>query len=352
MKILLTADVPFHGSGLSVLGSTCFKELTELGHEIKTHSLFDHNGIERLLQTEKFDIHLGIGYWANAKEQIELPKKHGLKTALWWVSEANVPKNQSIIPEADLLLVTSNYSKNIFEKYVSGSKPQVLHIGCDTDFYKNPNPTYQPPKIFSTFVSSGEVKGCEEALTSVNLLAPKGLQYKYVIHSPYTEYRLEKDYMLRLQNIVKSRRLEPWVTLMSDVKIPDEKMPSIYQSMYAYICSMRMGCFGIPIIEAGSMGTPTIAGNWEPMSEIIKDGETGILVPHMAKAIIPKYMEGMWFTEEYKMIDSITLAEKIQWLIEHPEERKRMGENARKHIVENFDSNKQIKKLSLELEKL
>jgi glycosyltransferase involved in cell wall biosynthesis len=350
MKIFLTCDYPFIASGLSVLAQTAYEELKNMGHEITVHSLFDHNGIDKILQTQKFDVHLGVGYWANAKEQIQLPKKYGVKTATWWVSEANVPKHQDLVSQADALIVISNYSKRIFEQYVPDCKPIVVYPGCDIDFYK-PRPQ-KPSRLFSTFVSSGEVKGCEEVLTSINYLKSKNLDFKYIIHSPHTEYKLEKDYMLRLKQIVQNNQLDKWVSLVGGVKMPLEKMPALYQTLYFYMCSMRMGCFGLPIIEAGACGIPTIAGDWEPMSESIIDGETGILVPYMAQAQFPKYMEGIWFTERYKLIDSEILANKIADLLQDETKRNRMGESARKHVEQNFNVHTQIKKLEQELLKI
>ena len=352
MKILLSCDFPFHQSGLSVLAESCYKGLTELGHEVIPHSLFDFMGTDLLLTGTKFDVSLGIGYWNDAPTQIALPKRYNVPTCVWYVSEASVPKYQDIVSKADLLLTTSNYSTKVFQRDVPESRPKTLYIGTDVDFYK-PNPEIEVKRGFATFISSGEIKGAEEALTAVKFLKDKNLQYSYIVHSPFAkEYKLEKDFMLRLQNLVAKHKLEKWTSLVAGLKIPVEKMPWIYQSMFAYLAPLRMACFGIPLIEAGACGTPSICGNWEPMSEIIEDGKTGILIPHMAKGISPKFQEGLWYTEEYKMIDTTILAEKMEWLLNNPEERNKMGQNARKLVEERFNSKKQIKILEQELLKL
>lgn len=352
MRILLSCDYPFHCSGLSTLAESTFKGLTELGHEVVPHSLFDYHGTEHLLKTEKFDLSLGIGYWANAVTQIELPKRYGVKSAVYWVSEATVAKYQDIIPQADLLLTTSNYSTKVFQRDVSDSNPKTLYIGCDTEFYK-PVKDFKPSKIFSTFISSGDVKGAEEVLLAINILKPKQIDFKYIVHSPFAyDYKLERDYILRLQKLVTYYKLNNNISLLAGQKIPLEKMPSLYSSMNFYMLSARMGCFCIPIIEAGACEVPCIAGDWEPMSEIIEDGKTGILVPHMAKAIVPKFQEGVWYTEEYKMIDSEILAKKIEYILNNPEERNKMGKEMRKVVEEKFNIKKQTKKLEEELLKL
>ena len=352
MKILLTADTPFHGSGLSVLGESCYEGLKKLGHEVITHSLFDHHGIEKLLQTQKFDIHLGVGYWANSVQQISLPKQYNVPTAVYWVSEGNVPKFQDIIPQADLLLVTSNFSKKIFERYAPDSNPITLYIGCDTNYYY-PISGATPTKIFSGFVSSGEVKGIEEGIEAVSKMWMKSSEgFKYIIHSPHTEYSLEKLYVLKLQRMINILAVKNYVSIISGKKLPKEIMPKLYNSMWFYLSLFRMGCFGLPIIEAGACGIPVIGGDWEPMNEIIIPGKTGIIVPSAETRLHTKTMEGVEYTEEWEIVDTNMLSDEILWLLENPEERNRLGKNARKHIVENFNVDKQIKKLETELEKI
>jgi glycosyltransferase involved in cell wall biosynthesis len=56
-------------------------------------------------------------------------------------------------------------------------------------------------------------------------------------------------------------------------------------------------------------GMPVIATNVGGIPSMVTDGETGLLVP-------PR--------------NSQALAEKIVWLLTHPEERRRLGENARR----------------------
>jgi glycosyltransferase involved in cell wall biosynthesis len=65
-----------------------------------------------------------------------------------------------------------------------------------------------------------------------------------------------------------------------------------------------------------SCGIPSIATDVEGSSELITDGETGLLVPPRN----PK-----------------RLAEVILMLLEEEEMRKRIGINARRHVVDNYD---------------
>ncbi len=67
--------------------------------------------------------------------------------------------------------------------------------------------------------------------------------------------------------------------------------------------------FGMAAVESFAQGIPVIASNIGVMSEIVKNGETGLL-----------------FTPG----DPIDLASKVEWLWKHPEESARLGRNARR----------------------
>jgi glycosyltransferase involved in cell wall biosynthesis len=75
---------------------------------------------------------------------------------------------------------------------------------------------------------------------------------------------------------------------------------------------------GMPrsLIEAMSMSKPAIATNIRGCREEVVEGETGYLIP---------------------VNDSESLAEKLIYLIEHPELRTTMGEAARKKVEREFD---------------
>ena len=88
---------------------------------------------------------------------------------------------------------------------------------------------------------------------------------------------------------------------------------SEYAKSDLYVMSSRFESFGLVLIEAMSCGLPIISFDchFGPRS-IIVDGETGILVPPS---------------------DVKKLAESICFMIEHPDERMRMGGNARTEVA-------------------
>lgn len=75
---------------------------------------------------------------------------------------------------------------------------------------------------------------------------------------------------------------------------------------------------GIPrtLLEASSMAKPMITTDTVGCREVVSEGENGYLIP---------------------VKDAVRLAEKIEYLAEHPDKRKIMGENGRIRAIREFD---------------
>lgn len=82
--------------------------------------------------------------------------------------------------------------------------------------------------------------------------------------------------------------------------------------------------FGKTVVEAGAMHKPIVASNLLPIDELVVDGETGLLV-EANKAEV--------------------LAEAIEFLIDKPSERERLGKNARRWINMHFSMDKNVNRI-------
>ena len=94
-----------------------------------------------------------------------------------------------------------------------------------------------------------------------------------------------------------------------------------YQTYDIFALSSIYESFGLIFLEAGYYHLPTVATNVEGIPEVVADGETGLLCN-------PR--------------DPETLAKNIIYLIEHPEERKRIGDNAYNRVTTLFTSEKMV----------
>ena len=94
--------------------------------------------------------------------------------------------------------------------------------------------------------------------------------------------------------------------------------------------------FGLPIIEAGSCGIPTVATDYTTPKELIIDGE-----PSPRGKLVP-YVTLYWdkpdvAAPQRALIDTDKLAEAFQYYYENRDELKRHGENAREWAKRNVD---------------
>ena len=110
------------------------------------------------------------------------------------------------------------------------------------------------------------------------------------------------------------------------------KVPERFMAVSDVLCipSYREG-FGTVVIEAAALGLPAIGTKIYGLTDAIVEGETGILV-------------------EPKNIVQLTGAMKV--LITNEPLRKRLGENAKKRAVSEFDSKKHGEMLVMDYEAL
>ena len=98
--------------------------------------------------------------------------------------------------------------------------------------------------------------------------------------------------------------------------------PYLEQADVLVFPSYREGFPNVPM-QAGAMGLPCIVTNINGCNEIIKDGLNG-------KIIAAPLKEGTKMMEQ-------SLLNTMQWFIDHREEAKRMGSNARPMIQERYE---------------
>ena len=98
--------------------------------------------------------------------------------------------------------------------------------------------------------------------------------------------------------------------------------PYLEQADVLVFPSYREGFPNVPM-QAGAMGLPCIVTNINGCNEIIKDGLNG-------KIIAAPLKEGTKMMEQ-------SLLNTMQWFIDHREEAKRMGNNARPMIQERYE---------------
>jgi len=102
--------------------------------------------------------------------------------------------------------------------------------------------------------------------------------------------------------------------------ISHKDMPDFYNSINCYVCASKSEGFSTSALEAGSCGRPLISTNISGTEELVVSEQTGFITDFS--------------------VDSVS--DKIEFLRNDVEKCKCMGDNMRKHIVENYSWQKVV----------
>ncbi len=151
-------------------------------------------------------------------------------------------------------------------------------------------------------------KGFGELFTAAEMLAKKHKQLKFLVVGPADRDQSDAIPPRRIEEL-HQRGVVTFTGWRDD-------MPQCYAAMDIFVLPSHRE--GIPRsgLEAAAMGLPVIASDIRGCREIVRDGETGLLVP---------------------VRDAAALADAIEQLAREPEDRRRMGARGRELVCANFD---------------
>jgi glycosyltransferase involved in cell wall biosynthesis len=103
--------------------------------------------------------------------------------------------------------------------------------------------------------------------------------------------------------------------------------------------------FPLTIAEAMAAGLPVVTSDWGAHGELVRDGETGFLVPtYLPPAADPWHMLTLYSGTSHEnllamstAVDVGELARRLQMLLERPDLRQAMGREAQRWAAENLD---------------
>ena len=168
----------------------------------------------------------------------------------------------------------------------------------------------------TTVMYSGTItprKGIEVLLKAVSLLKGNG----FYLLAGNTTY--DNEFTERMKEFVRANGLEDFVEFTGH--LPFDRLRALYQACDVFVLPSFEEGAPAALLEAMASGKPLIGSRIGGISMQIRDGWNGFLVePGNEKQ----------------------LAEKIKYLLDHPEERERMGKNSRRLAEEVFSWEKVI----------
>ena len=209
--------------------------------------------------------------------------------------------------EADILMVNANHIRDSFvDRGYDPAKIRVVYLGVREDFRDvtirrlESGKKNEVVKVLFTGNFS-LLKGAEYVLESLRILEERGIKVHYDIVGSVSAPK----------NMLKGFPKNSSVTFHGPVPQDDLKGLLADSDIYLFP-SLADGCAQSGM-EALTAGLPVVATYQSGLP--ITDGDTGCVVP---------------------MKDAEAIAEKIEWLVSHPEERVRIGKNAAKMMQEKY----------------
>jgi len=245
---------------------------------------------------------------------------HAIYSRSWrgrWV----LPLFSWVWRRADAIIAISHAVKEwlVQEHRIPPEKVFVVHYGIEAERFRgkegggrNDGP------VIGTIGRLEPVKGHETLIRAMPHILMRFPQARLLIagHDPW-------GYGDILRQMVDRLGLSGKVELLGFVT----DIPAFLNSIDVFAFASRSEGFGQVIIEAMAAGRPVVASRIPPITEIVVDGETGLLAePNNPEAF----------------------AKAILWVLQNPDKAREMGQRGRKR-VEMFFSAEQMAKKTLEV---
>lgn len=224
-----------------------------------------------------------------------------------------------LFTNGDLFLpVSHSLEQRLIEIGCDKNKIKILHSGIDCTLFN-----YSPRRLNTDKIA--------HILTIARLVEKKGVYYgiraieKLISDNYRIQYNIVGDGELRLelQQLIRDLGLDKYVHIIG-WKNHDEifQLLSDAHILLAPSITAKDGDQeGIPnvIKEAMALGIPVVSTYHSGIPELVQDGISGFLVPER---------------------DTTALADRLAYLVDHPEIWPEMGEAGRKFIEDNFNNEK------------
>ena len=230
---------------------------------------------------------------------------------------------KNLFLKGDLFMpISEHWKKKLIEMGCEEGKIIVHRMGIDVEKFE-----------FSERRKTGTIK----ILSVGRLVEKKGHEYAIkalakVVNKNGKDiiYRIVGDGPLKdkLMSLAEELGIEDCVEFMGNVE--DEELLKLYKESHIFILPSVTASDGdqegIPVVlmEAQAMGLPVISTYHSGIPEVVIDGKSGFLVPE-------------------KDVDA--LAEKMEFLVEHPELWSEMGRHGREFVEKHYDIRRLNKRL-------
>ena len=184
-----------------------------------------------------------------------------------WLFERIIP---AVYRGLDCVAVSESTRDDLVRRGLDPDRIEVIRNGVDLEGLGPARERFREP----TVVFLGRLKRYKRVdlvLQAVARLRDRGLDVKMVVAG-------RGDARGALERTAGRLRIADRVRFAGFV--PDEEKRELLSRSWAHALTSPREGWGIASIEASACGTPTVASDSPGLRETVRDGETGVLVPH------------------------------------------------------------------------
>ncbi len=253
---------------------------------------------------KKFPVKVQINFHGDFWQNTNWLKERWLNFIFLLVSKYTVFK-------ADAIRVMSEGQKEkLIKAGIKANKIRVIStpVNIDNFLAKQPLPAElkTEKKVILMVGRKDKVKDFSTLFKAICLVYEKFVNLEFWLVGNYTEEEKSK------------LPLPPKLTVKLFGRTDINDLPKYYQAADLTVLSSTSESFGKVLVEANAAGKPVIATTTTGAKEIIQDGHNGYLVP----------------IKDYQ-----ALADKVLYLLNNPDQAKKMGENGLTLVKERFSDN-------------
>lgn len=211
----------------------------------------------------------------------------------------------------DAIISVSDFTAKVMESQYSlvGKQFFLLPNAVDADAGREPlkqDASGKARRVLSVTRLADHYKGMSEVISAIALLRRT---------MPDVEYHVVGDGPIKPELQAHARDLGAEGNIFFHGQVTDDELAAAYENAAVFVLPSRKEGFGIVFLEAWKHGLPVICGNVDASSEVVIDGNCGLVVD---TCNIP------------------SIAHAIELLLRDPQRRYRLARNGYRRLLQNY----------------